>query len=95
MVQLKDVADDLRDYFDVVEGIRCMLYGKPEEIPQSKMPLYVAYAVKQPGDGVDNDNFFEVEKVVSEFTTIKQVLVNNSIPVDIVSLESGLQKRND
>jgi hypothetical protein len=72
-----------------------MLYGKPEEIPQSKMPLYVAYAVKQPGEGVDNDNFFEVEKVVSEFTTIKQVLVNNSIPVDIVSLESGLQKRND
>lgn len=33
LVQLKDVAEDLRDFFDVTEGIRCMIFGKPEEIP--------------------------------------------------------------
>ena len=99
LVQLKDVAEDLRDYFDVFEGIRCMVFGKPEEIAESKMSLYVAYATKKVGEGNTNDNnnddYFEVEKVVSEFTTIKQVLLNNSIPVDIVSLESGLQKRKE
>ena len=44
LVKLKDVSEDLRDYFDVFEAIRCMLYGKPTEIPHSKMGLYVAYA---------------------------------------------------
>ena len=78
-----------------------MLYGKPVEIPESKIGLYKAYAnneissvVNKPDD-VTNDDYFEVEKVVREYTTIKQVLLNNSIPVDIVSLESGLQKRKD
>jgi len=32
LVKLKDVSEDLRDYFDVFEGIRCMLYGKPAQI---------------------------------------------------------------
>jgi hypothetical protein len=98
LVKLKDVSEDLRDYFDVFEGIRCMLYGKPDEIPQSKMGLYVAYSHfkrANKDDGVSNDDYFEVEKVAREYTTIKQVLLNNSIPVDIVSLESGLQKRKD
>jgi len=75
-----------------------MLYGKPEEIPQSKMGLYVAYSHfkrANKDEGVSNDDYFEVEKVAREYTTIKQVLLNNSIPVDIVSLESGLQKRKD
>lgn len=75
-----------------------MLYGKPDEIPQSKMGLYVAYSHfkrANKDDGVSNDDYFEVEKVAREYTTIKQVLLNNSIPVDIVSLESGLQKRKD
>lgn len=62
------------------------------------MGLYVAYSNlkvspstdEKKSDQVSNDDFFEVEKIVKEFTTIKQVLLNNSIPVDIVSLESGL-----
>lgn len=98
LVKLKDVSEDLRDYFDVFEGIRCMLYGKPDEIPKSKMGLYVAYSHfkrANKDEGVSNDAYFEVEKVAREYTTIKQVLLNNSIPVDIVSLESGLQKRKD
>ena len=33
--------------------------------------------------------------MAKEYSTIKQVLINNSIPVDIVSLESGMAKRKD
>lgn len=98
LVKLKDVSADLRDYFDVFEAIRCMLYGKPEEVPYSKMGLYVAYSAKnkqEESKDVSNDDFFAVEKVAKEYTTIKQVLLNNSIPVDIVSLESGMAKRKD
>ncbi len=90
---MKDVSEDLRDYFDVFEGIRCMLYGKPDEIPHSKIGFYVAYSNQKrqnKDEGISNDDYFEVEKVAREYTTIKQVLLNNSISVDIVSLESGL-----
>jgi hypothetical protein len=72
LVKLKDVSEDLRDYFDVFEAIRCMIYGKPEEIPHSKMGLYAAYAgSRNKKQDVSNDDFFEVEKVAKEYTTIK------------------------
>lgn len=100
------MSSDLRDYFDVFEGIRCMLYGVPDEIPHSKAKFYLAYGVKpaakavEEGEAVDNkemsnDEFFEVEKIVEEYTAIKKILENNSIPVDVASLESGLSKRKD
>ena len=42
---------------------------------------------------LDDDTFFSVEKVVHEFSTIKQVLINNAIPVDLTQIEAGgLQK---
>jgi hypothetical protein len=40
----KKVAEDLREYLDVMEGLKCMIYGKPKEIPNDKLGLYIAYA---------------------------------------------------
>jgi hypothetical protein len=37
----------------------------------------------------DNDTFFKVEKIVQEYQTIKQVLINNAIPVDLAEIESA------
>ena len=34
----------------------------------------------------DEDEFFNVERIVNEYVTIKQVLINNSFPVDIATL---------
>jgi hypothetical protein len=99
LVKLKDVSADLRDYFDVFEGIRCMLYGKPDQIAQSKINLYVAYSAHfnkaNNSKEATNEDFFQVEKIVQEYTAVKQVLLNNSIPVDVASLESGMNKRKD
>ena len=39
--------------------------------------------------GQDNDEFFKVERIVDEYATIKQVLINNAIPVDLAEIESG------
>jgi hypothetical protein len=36
-----------------------------------------------------NDEYFSVERVVKEYATIKQVLINNAIPVDLAAIESG------
>ena len=33
--------------------------------------------------------------MVQEYTAVKQVLLHNSIPVDVASLESGLNKRKE
>jgi hypothetical protein len=38
------VAEDLRDYLEVTEGLKCMIYGKPTVIPNDKKDLYLAYA---------------------------------------------------
>lgn len=38
-----------------------------------------------------NDDYFSVEKVVHEFSTIKQVLINNAIPVDLTQIETGVK----
>jgi len=81
----KKVAADLRTYLEVEEGLRCMIWGKPDEITEDKVALYLTYAKK--GDDVPipngdsktdshlndvlNDDFFSVEKVVHEFSTIK------------------------
>lgn len=35
---------DLREYLEVEEGIKCMIYGKPDSIPNDKVVLYEAYA---------------------------------------------------
>jgi len=99
----KKVAADLRTYLEVEEGLRCMIWGKPDEISEDKVALYLTYAKK--GDDVPipngdsktepqlndvlNDDFFSVEKVVHEFSTIKQVLINNAIPVDLAEIEAG------
>lgn len=44
LVLQKDVANDLRKYLDVEEGLRCMIWGKPDEISQDKVGLYLSYA---------------------------------------------------
>ena len=38
------------------------------------------------GGEEDEDDFFSIERIVSEYATIKQVLINNSFPVDIATL---------
>ena len=43
----KSVALDLRDYLDVDEALRTLIFGKPKEIAQSKVSLYLAYAQKK------------------------------------------------
>ena len=43
LVLLKNVVTDLRDYLDVEEGLRCLIWGKPTAIPQDKIPLYMSY----------------------------------------------------
>ena len=81
-----------------------MIWGKPTEIDEKKIKLYLDYAKKseteesqQPDEKVEkkvkkektDDEYFTVERVVKEYATIKQVLINNAIPVDLASIESG------
>lgn len=103
LVLQKSVAQDLRTYLDVEEGLRCMIWGKPTEINEGKVKLYLDYAKKsdteesqQSAKGAEkqkeektNDEYFSVERVVKEYATIKQVLINNAIPVDLAAIESG------
>jgi hypothetical protein len=35
--------------------------------------------------------FFSVEKVFHEFSTIKQFLITNAIPVDLTEIETGVK----
>jgi hypothetical protein len=44
LVQQKRVAEDLREYLDVMEGIKCMVYGQPKTISAEKAELYFTYA---------------------------------------------------
>lgn len=80
-----------------------MIWGKPDEINEKKVKLYLDYAKRsnteesqnheQKQDKVinekTNDEYFSVERVVKEYTTIKEVLINNAIPVDLAAIESG------
>ena len=59
-----------------------MVWGKPDEIPEDKVHFYMAYS-KADGKDVETDDYFSVERIVPEFSTIKQVLINNAIPVDL------------
>lgn len=43
LVLLKRVVEDLRDFLDVEEGLRCKIWGKPESIPENKINFYLAY----------------------------------------------------
>ena len=38
---------------------------------------------------MDDETFFKVERIVQEYNTIKQVLINNAIPVDLAHIASG------
>lgn len=38
---------------------------------------------------LDDEAFFKVERIVQEYNTIKQVLINNAIPVDLAHIASG------
>ena len=44
LVQQKRVAEDLRAYLDVMEGVKCMVYGRPNYVNASKASLYFTYA---------------------------------------------------
>lgn len=89
------------------EGIRCLIFGKPSQIPEDKVNFYLAYAKtyekkeedaesyqddeKQPQDNEEEaeEDFFNIERIVREYSTIKSVLINNSFPVDLATLQSG------
>ena len=43
LVLQKKIAEDLRSFLDVDEGIRCMIYGKPIKIKADKADFYIAY----------------------------------------------------
>jgi hypothetical protein len=34
----------LRAYLDVMEGVKCLVYGRPKMIAQDKLNLYLTYA---------------------------------------------------
>ena len=95
------------------EGLRCLIFGKPSQIPEDKIQFYLAYAknyesikdddqesvegaggaddkaiADQPEEEEDDD-YFDIERIVHEYSTIKNVLINNSFPVDIITLQSG------
>jgi hypothetical protein len=82
----------IRDELDVKEGLRCLLLGDPEEIPQSKKELYSAYFQPSSDEKVKGTRQFGVERIVDEFNTVKQVLINNAIPVDIAEIKSAGQE---
>ncbi len=106
LVLERHVAEDLRKYLDVDEGIRCLIFGKPSVIPEDKIHFYLAYAKhvnhqnesdgdiespkpKKSEETEEDEDFFFIERIVSEYSTIKTVLINNSFPVDLATLSSG------
>lgn len=52
------MAEDLRKYLDVMEGVKCLVYGRPKSIPQEKLGVYFTYAAKfvKPGIVLGNGN---------------------------------------
>ena len=46
---------------------------------------------KQPQENEEEaeEDFFNIERIVREYSTIKSVLINNSFPVDLATLQSG------
>lgn len=87
----------MRNFLDVDEGIRCMIFGYQENIFPEMKNLYADYCVDKGSvkDGEADDKHFsgfEVHKVVDEFKMIKEVLRNNSIPVTADDLENSTDK---
>lgn len=41
----KQVITDIRKYLDVDEGLRCLIWGKPDYIDSNKIELYKSYIV--------------------------------------------------
>jgi len=104
LVPQKKVAEDLREYLDVVEGLRSLVYGRRKYIPQDKLGLYITYARKFIRQGKKSAGFElmdegldtkedVVEQVVKEFEVVKQVLLNNSIPVDMREIQHNNAKK--
>jgi hypothetical protein len=77
----------MRTVLDVEEGLINMIFGQPLQIDQKQVDLYEAYKKKVN----KNENKFEVERVVSEFEVIKEVLINNAITVDLDEIEGESQ----
>lgn len=106
LVPQKKVAEDLRDHLDIMEGVRCLVYGRPKKIPNNKVGLYLTYAkhylqqaqgkkslgFELMAEGLDTKEEI-VEQVVKEFEVVKQVLLNNSIPVDMREIQQNSVKR--
>ena len=43
LVLQKQVAEDLREYLDVPEALRCLIWGKQDMVSQDKVDLYLQY----------------------------------------------------
>ena len=79
----REVSEHLRKYLDVDEGIRCLLFGKPNQIPADKLKFYLAYAKQYEEKDDDQqevvdgkpvekdtevaDDDFNIERIVSEY----------------------------
>ena len=50
------MAEDLRHSLDVMEGVKCLVYGRPKKIPSDKLGLYVTYASKYLHDTGKNED---------------------------------------
>jgi hypothetical protein len=81
-----------------------MIWGKPDIIDNKKLELYKSYAQHKSDESESRsmrsdrskkkqveepEPTFEVERLVAEFATVKQVLINNAIPVSLAEIESG------
>ena len=58
------MAEDLRDYLDVMEGVRCLVYGRPKVVPVDKIGLYITYARKylKQSMGKKSDEFHLIDE---------------------------------
>lgn len=45
LVLQKQVAEELRNHLNVEEGLRCLIWGKPELIDKQRIELYESYAI--------------------------------------------------
>lgn len=92
-----------------MEGVKCMVYGRPEKVSSDKAALYFTYAPKSLKESasltedrklqyeiVDDENGEQLQKnmeqIVNEFNVVKQVLLNNSIPVDMSEMNNLKRK---
>ncbi len=49
------MAEELRAHLDVMEGVRCMVYGRPSTIGAEKAQMYFAYSEEKPVAEVGED----------------------------------------